>query len=85
MLETQLILQPNLYKLTWHPKWRVALKSINHYNLSHCLVTVVLGLEFCGGFYIQTLLESSLDWDWDFVVVWLLFCVCVRPNKTNGL
>ena len=23
MLETQLILQSNLYKLTWHPKWRV--------------------------------------------------------------
>jgi hypothetical protein len=23
MLKTQLILQSNLYKLMWHPKWRV--------------------------------------------------------------
>ena len=30
MLKTQLILQLNLYKLTWHPKWRVPYQKLKY-------------------------------------------------------
>ena len=35
MLETLPILLPNLYKLMWHPKWRVLRQQLKHYiNIS---------------------------------------------------
>jgi hypothetical protein len=32
MLELQLILQPDAYKLTWHPRWRLPHQQSKHKN-----------------------------------------------------